>query len=114
MARYLVTFNDVHNDEFEVYGFRIMNQKETTSFEELASSITTEFSFYANKDYLWYANGEDFLTRIELKELTTLEYETLDRVFNSEFGTFISEEYLQSIIDGEGDEPEEEEDFDNE
>lgn len=110
MARYLAIFNDNHGDEFEVNGFRIMTDKEVTSFEDLAASITWEFAFYANSESLNYSNGEELLSRIEYKEIDKEQYTIIDKVFGGEFGTFIGEEYLQTIFDGETEI--DEEDFD--
>ncbi len=101
MARYLVTFHDTHGDEFEINGFRLMTDKEVANFEDLATSITWEFAFYANTESLNYANGEDLLSRIEYKEINKEQYTILDKIFDGEFGTFIGEEYLQTILDGE-------------
>lgn len=101
MPKYVVTFRDNHQDEFDVQGFKIMTEKEYRTYEELAYSITWEFAFYANNEALVYTNGEDFLSRIDYKEITNNEYDTLEKIFGSEFGTFISEDYLQNILDGE-------------
>jgi len=111
MARYLAIFSDNHGDEFDVNGFRIMTDKEVTSFEDIATSITWEFAFYANSESLNYSNGEDLLSRIEYKEIDKEQYTIIDKVFGGEFGTFIGEEYLQTIIDGEAEI--DEEDFDD-
>jgi len=110
MARYLAIFNDNHGDEFDVNGFRIMTDKEVTSFEDIATSITWEFAFYANSESLNYSNGEDLLSRIEYKEIDKEQYTIIDKVFGGEFGTFIGEEYLQTILDGDSEI--DEEDFD--
>lgn len=103
MAKYLAIFTDNHGEEFDVHGFRIMTDKEQTRFEELASSITWDFAYYANTETLNYSNGEDFLSRMEFKEISNAEYNTLEKVFNGEFGTFIGEEYLVTILHGESD-----------
>ncbi len=112
MVRYLVTFNDNHGNEFDVNGFKIMTDKEVNNFEDLATSITWEFAYYANSESLNYANGEELLSRIEYKEIDKEQYAVLDKVFGGEFGTFIGEEYLQTILDGESEI--DEEDFDDE
>ena len=101
MARYIAIFTDNHREEFDVHGFKIMTQSEITKFEELALSITWEFSYSANDESLHYYNGEDFLSRIEFKEISKTEYESLDKIFGGEFGTFITEEYLESILEDE-------------
>ena len=118
MARYLVTFRDNHMEEFDVNGFKIMSEKELSRFEELANSITWEFAYYANNEALVYSNGEDFLSRIDYKEITKDDYDVIDKVFGEEYGTFINEDYLQTVIDGEdkyegGDEYDDELDFGN-
>lgn len=104
MARYLAIFTDNHGEEFDVHGFKIMTDKEQSRFEELASSITWEFAYYANSESLNYSNGEDLLSRIEFKEITKSEYDYLEKIFNGEFGTFIGEEYLVTILHGDKDE----------
>ena len=118
MARYLVTFRDNHMEEFDVNGFKIMSEKELSRFEELANSITWEFAYYANNESLVYSNGEDFLSRIDYKEITKDDYDVIDKIFGEEYGTFINEDYLQTVIDGEdkyegGDEYDDELDFGN-
>ena len=110
MARYLVIFTDNHGEEFDVHGFKVMTEKEVNEFEELATSITWGFEYYANSECLYYSNGEDFLSRIEFKEITKDEYEMFNKIFGGEFGTFIGEEYLQSILDVESELDEEDED----
>lgn len=101
MGKYLAIFTDNHKEEFDVHGFKIMSDRDIDRFEELAMSITWEFTYYANTEALTYMSGEDFLTRIEYKELTKNEYDTLEKIFGGEFGTFITEEYLESIIEDE-------------
>jgi len=110
MARYLAIFNDIHGDEFEVNGFRIMTDKEVAFFEDIANDITWDFVYYANSESLNYANGEDLLSRIEYREIDKEQYATLDKVFGGEFGTFIGPEYLQTILEEVGEL--DEEDFD--
>jgi hypothetical protein len=114
MARYVAIFTDNHNEEFDVHGFKIMTEREVENFEELAMSITWEFSYLANDEALNYLNGEDFLSRIEFKEISKDEYDSLDKTFGGEFGIFIGEEYLESIIDDEEGPEDEEEDWDDE
>ena len=110
MAKYLALFTDNHGEEFDIHGFKIMSEKDVTNFEELASSITWEFNYYANSECLSYSNGEDFLSRIDFKEISKDEYQALDKVFGGEFGIFIREEYLQSVLDGESENEEEQND----
>jgi hypothetical protein len=90
-----------------------MTEKEVSKFEELALSITWDFSYYANSESLNYSNGDDFLSRIEFKEISSAEYDTLEKVFGGEFGTFICEEYLQTILNGDNNEAEDEDDYDD-
>lgn len=105
MARFLVTFNDNYSDELDVHGFKIMTEKEVSNFEELALSINWEFSYQLIDGSLRYLNGDDLLSRFEFKEISKSEYDTLSKLFEGKFGTFIDEEFLESIADGESDEP---------
>jgi hypothetical protein len=108
MAKYLVTFNDILN-EVEITGFSVMTEKEVEVFEKLAESITWEFTYPLMTDAeIEFSSGEDLLSRIDFKEITNDEYKVLNKVFNEPFGTFITEEFLQNLLD------EEEEDFDDE
>lgn len=111
MAKYLAKFSDML-EEIEISGFIIMNDKEVENFEELALSITWDFTYTFGEDNefeLQYSDGEDFLSRIEFKEITADEARLLKRLFNNEFGIFIDEEFLEKVI---GDE--DSDDFDDE
>lgn len=103
MAKYLAMFTDNHGEEFDVNGFKIMTEKEMNSFEDTAMSITWPFEYYASSECLYYSSGEDLLSRIYFKEITNSEYDTLDKLFDGEFGTFINEDFLQTLLDGESD-----------
>ena len=105
----MVIFSDNHGEEFDVNGFRLMTEKEADRFEELANNINFEFHYYANSECLSYSNGEDFLSRIEFKLVTNDEYESLDRLFGGQFGIFIGEDYLKTVLQGENDEINDEE-----
>ena len=107
MARYLTIFIDNHGEEFDVHGFKIMTDKEQLRFEEIATSITWPFAYYANSESLNYSNGEDFLSRIEFKEISKAEYDSFEKSLGGEFGTFITEEYLVSVLNGEDEEVDE-------
>ncbi|MEI6880335.1 MAG: hypothetical protein WCK82_03240 [Bacteroidota bacterium] len=97
MAKYLVTFNDQIND-IEIYGFKTMTEKEVENFERLAESITWGFSYKLGiSKKLNFSDGEDFLSKLEFKELTFEEDRNLKKLFNGEFGTFITEDVLEQI-----------------
>jgi hypothetical protein len=98
MARYLVTFNDTY-DNVIVTGFSTMTDDEIDEYEDILNSITWEFSI--NDGALVYSNGEDFLTRIDFKELNKTDADAIQHVFNGEFGTVIGIEYLKKVLNGE-------------
>lgn len=114
MAKYLVTFNDIIND-VDITGFSVMTEKEAETFEKLAESITWDFTYPLNNNgELEFSSGEDFLTRIEFKEISNEEYKPLKKLFNEPFGVFITEEFLQEQLDEEEEfDDDEEEDFDD-
>jgi hypothetical protein len=119
MAKYLATFSDMVN-EIEITGFVIMTDKEVENFEELATSITWDFTYdFGEEDQfqLEYSSGEDLLSRVEFKELNPEEVKTFKRLFNNKFGIFIGEEFLEQIIgneDSDFDDDEDEDDIDYE
>jgi hypothetical protein len=112
MAKYLAMFSDTI-DEIEINGFVIMTDKEVETYEEMASSINWPFVYNVGEDELEFTSGEDLLTRIEFKEISTEEAKMMKRLFNNEFGVFIDEGFLSEVI-GEEDDDEFEDDYDDE
>lgn len=110
MAKFLVTFNDIIDESIEVSGFVVMTSADVTRFEELANSITWAFTYeFEDGSELHYSNGESFLSSITVKELNNDEVKSFKRLFNNEFGLFISETFLLTVI---GEEDEDYDDFD--
>jgi hypothetical protein len=89
-----------------------MTNKEMEDYEEIASSITWPFTYKFNELEFEFANGEDLLTRIDFREISNEEAKTFKRLFNDEFGIFISEDELHTIIGDEEDLDEESDDDD--
>ena len=114
MAKFLVTFTDTL-DDIEINGFTVMTEKEVESFEETAMSITWPFIYAMGQDELEFTSGDDFLTRIDSKEITNEEAKTLKNLFGDLFGVFIDEAFLQDVIGDEDDfdEDEDEDDIDD-
>ena len=107
MAKYVAIFSDLIGD-IELNGFALMTDKEYQNFEELAASITWSFSYEVgdSEEELEYTSGEDFLSRMDFKEVSNEEFKALKKVFPTNFGVFIDEAYLEMVV-GETDEPEE-------
>lgn len=106
MAKILAIYNDSIEDtdiQVDVNGFIIMTNKEMEDYVELASSITWPFTYKFNELELELANGDDLLTRIDFKEISNEEAKAFKRLFNDEFGIFISEDELHTIIGDEED-----------
>jgi hypothetical protein len=108
MAKFLVTFTDTL-DGIEINGFTVMTEKELESFEETAMSITWPFVYAMGQDELEFSSGDDFLSRIETKEITNEEAKGIKRLFGDSFGVFIDEAFLEKVIGDEDDS-----DFDDE
>lgn len=116
MAKYIVTFNDQIND-VELFGFKLMSEKEVESFENLAESIRWTFYFpLANHLELEFADGGDLLSKLDFKEVSNEEFKSLKKVFGEGFGIFIDEEFLETQIEEEEEElyDEEDDDYDQE
>lgn len=112
MAKYLATFTDTL-DEIEINGFVVMSDREVENYEHLASSITWGFVFNMGDDELEFNSGEDLLSRIEFKEISLEESKAIKRLFNNEFGVFISEAFLSEVIGDEDDDDFDDEDMDD-
>jgi hypothetical protein len=105
MSKYLAIYSDQIN-EIEVSGFSLMSDKEIENYEDLANSITWDFTYQMGDTELNFTDGEDLLSKIEFKELTNEEFKVLNKIFSVDFGTFISEDYLTDIVAEEIDEEE--------
>jgi hypothetical protein len=108
MAKFLVTFTDTL-DDIEINGFTVMTEKEVESFEETAMSITWPFIYAMGQDELEFSSGDDFLSRVDFKEITNEEAKSLKKLFGDSFGVFIDEAFLEEVIGDEDDS-----DFDDE
>lgn len=106
MAKYLAIFNDTLGD-VEINGFTVMSEKDMERYEDLAFSITWSFSYEIGDENLEYSSGEDLLTRIEFKPISSDEVKMLKKVFNNQFGTFIGEDFLEDVVGGDIDDDEE-------
>jgi hypothetical protein len=112
MKKFLVTFTDTL-DDIEINGFTVMTEKEYQTFEETAISITWPFVYAIGQDELEFSSGDDFLTRIDSKEITNEEAKTLKNLFGDLFGIFIYEDFLLDVIGDEDDFDDEDEDEDD-
>jgi hypothetical protein len=108
MAKFLVTFTDTL-DDIEINGFTVMTEKEVESFEETAMSITWPFIYAMGQDELEFSSGDDFLSRVDFKEITNEFAKSLKKLFGDSFGVFIDEAFLEEVIGDEDDS-----DFDDE
>jgi hypothetical protein len=102
MAKYLAIFTDVI-DEIEVNGFSVMTDKEVEDYEEMAESISWPFTFNFGQNEMEYSNGEELLDKMEFKELNPDEVKTFKRLFNNNFGSFVTLSYLTSVVAEESD-----------
>jgi hypothetical protein len=114
MAKFLVIFTDTL-DDIEINGFTVMTEKEFETFEKNAISITWPFVYALGQDELEFSSGDDFLTRIDSKEITNEEAKSLKKLFGDLFGVFIDEGFLQDVIGDEDDfdDDEDEDDIDD-
>ena len=102
MAKFLVTFSDTL-DDIEINGFTVMTEKEVESFEETAMSITWPFIYAMGQDELEFSSGDDFLSRIDFKEITNEDAKLIKKLFGDLFGVFIDEAFLEEVIGDEDD-----------
>jgi hypothetical protein len=101
MIKYLATYTDTINN-LDIFGFMVMSDKDMERYESLATSITWSFSYNISEfDYLDFIDGEDYLSRIEFKEITDDEYISIKNVFGPKFGTFIDEEHIKIVLSGD-------------
>lgn len=113
MAKYLATFTDRIGD-VEINGFKTMTDKEIDSFESAASSINWGFSFPVGEENVYFTNGEDLLTRVEYKEINSVQYKTLGEIFDGKFGVFVDEDFLQTLVETDSvEDDEDDEDWDD-
>ncbi len=112
MAKFIAIYNDTVED-IEINGFSVFTDKEVEEYEELAYSITWPFTYKMGEYELEFSNGEDLLSKIDFKEVSFEESKSLKKLFNNEFGVFITYDYLSSIVDEEDDYGDDEDEFDD-
>lgn len=93
MEHYLVKFYSDYADEFEVYGFAILNRDDYIEWFTLVNYLKESDKNYCDFDYNFGTN--EFITFDNWKEysdsfttsiITEEEYKFLIRVFNSHYG----------------------------
>ncbi len=109
MAKHIAIFNDLL-DDVELTGFQLMSSKEVEQFEELAMSISWDFTHQVGDKELIYSSGEELLTRIDFKEISNEEYKILNNLFDGSFGFFIGLEHLEKLVDDNEDSIDEDDD----
>jgi|688.fasta_scaffold389495_2 hypothetical protein len=95
--KYIAIFEDQLNN-VDVNGFMLMSENDFDKYEQLASSITWNFSYELGEDIIDYSNGEDLLSKIEFKEISIDEFNSLKKLFGPKFGTFITLKNIENII----------------
>jgi len=121
MKKYLATFTFKYDsDSIALHGFQVMTEKEMDVYNDIAESIIWDFTIEDSSDEkeLYFSDGLELLSSLDFKEISNDEYKALLKVFeDGKFGTFISEESLQTIVSDEEessiDEDDEEEDDNN-
>lgn len=103
MAKYLVIFNDQIND-VEITGFKAMTDKEVEYLESIAQSIKWSFDYPLTNYSLEFADGDDYLSRLDFKEISNEEYKAINKTFNEGFGIFIHVEHLEGLVEDEEEE----------
>lgn len=116
MEKILVIFTDTI-DELEINGFKIMRSDDYDELEKLAQKITWPFTYNIGDFEIEFNTGEDFLYRLEVKDISFEDEKALKRLFgtNNQFGVFIDTDFLREVI-GEEDEydyDDDEEDYDD-
>ena len=115
MAKIIAIYSDSIEDvdiNVDINGFIIMTNKEMEEYIELASSITWPFTYNVGELEISFSSGDDLLSRIDFREISNEEAKIFKRLFNDEFGIFISEDELHTIIGDEEDLDEESDDED--
>lgn len=109
MAKYLVTYTDQIND-VEITGFKAMTEKEVDGLEKLLGVIKWSFNYPVTNFEIEFIDGEDYLSKLDFKEITNEEFRSLNKLFKEGFGIFISHEFLEQIYNE--DDSFEDDDFD--
>lgn len=98
MRKYLAIYSDNINN-VDILGLKLMSDKDMERYENLATSITWSFSYNLSEfDYADFVDGEDYLNKIEFKEITNEEFNIINSLLGSKFGYFIDEDVLKNII----------------
>ena len=94
MKYFLVTKNEDYADEFDVEGFSIFEgESKQDILNQLTPSEDVSFPterYFGTNEAIQYDDLKDYLESFEFKELTKEEYDTINKLFGGEFGTFLT------------------------
>lgn len=91
MTHYLLKFNKDWADEFNVHGFRIVDEEQFNSLNEKLSDNEEEFNFYFGTNEGWDDDGGTVgevwneIVKIEIDEKTANQ---IVKLFGARFGVF--------------------------
>lgn len=81
----LVKFKSDHSDEFDVFGFRIMNQKELTKFKEAVKQLFETRDhveiYFGPNEAIEFESYDEVMRCFEIIEIDVYETHTLKRLF---------------------------------
>lgn len=110
MTKFLATYSEVI-DNIEINGFVVMTEKEMLNYERLANEINWPFYFNWGDEEIEYSSGDDLLTRIDFKEITSDESKLFKRLFENSFGAFVSEKVLIEAVSDDDDNSDDDDDW---
>jgi hypothetical protein len=85
-------------DEFDVYAFDVVPKDEWEANKKRILELTYELEYYfGTNEELTFADGEDYLNQIVVSDISEEEAQTLDKLFDGEFGNSAYQSILRQL-----------------
>lgn len=84
MKNFMMIYSGNWNEEIDVDGFVVMNKKQMSYITRFLNKFKTPISISLGfGDYIEYENGKELLEEVSFQEITSEEFETINKFFGS-------------------------------
>jgi len=89
MKYYLIQYKYDYADEFDVYGFKVVNEKELNDINEIIDNIKYPKEFYfGTNEALVFNNPKEAREGMKIIEIIQSEYDVFKKFFRCGFGQY--------------------------
>lgn len=87
-GKYLIKYNDDYADEFDVSGFRIVENIHSWNNEIDNLSEDNKSYCFGSDEVIEYDSAEDFCNALKITKISDEQYDTIHKLFGESYGHF--------------------------